>query len=511
MPAMPPAKAKPLQEMLNKVIGPKPPLDVDGVFGEKTVAVLKEFQKKAGLKESGEVDAETAPVIARVMKTGKIEKDPPEVYVDLGGGKYAGFTQKEWEQAKKKAVDNLMRGPLREMLMKVEAAESEYDFFTELNGDQYVVATFVSLTRGAKMPNYSVISKARSAHAELEKLAKAGDFQGFSRRAPSAAKEVNEALEAMRSYRETMIEGAGNWVTGLEATKWASFTALSVYFAPVMAAQLGAGAVAGAVVGGAAVKGVESAAGEVGNWSAGNAKGQDPGGMISRVVIDTAVGAVTGWLSKGGAGGKAVGEAIMTKISAGIAAKLALQGTSAKVLEVATKYFLNEGGKKVLEGAVADAAKALKGDPKMSVKTFAENIAANFLKGCAFGPFNQAFKKFTEGKQVPMPEGDRKKLQDAIEKKVFKELPDDNIMKQAFDKAMKAKFDKLASDTIAKAISKTFEKAVVGIFETLKGTPNPKAIEDELQAQLITPDVVNECRDVVADEIIKELKKLRKK
>lgn len=511
MPAMPPAKAKALQEMLNKVLGLKPPLDVDGVMGPETENALKQMQAKAGLRQSGEIDADTAVVVARAMKTGKLDKDPPTVFVDLGGGKFAGLTDKEWEHAKKKAADNLMRGPLREMLMKVEAAEAEYDHFTELNGDQYVVATFITLTRGAKMPNYSVISKARSAHTELEKLARAGDFKGFSQRAPGAAKDVNAAVDAMRSYRESMIDGAGNWVTGLEVTKWAAFTALSVYFAPVLAAQAGAGVVAGAVVGGAAVKGVESAAGEVGNWTAGNAKGQDPGGMISRVLIDSAVGAITGFLSKGATGGKAVGEAIMTKISAGVAAKLALGGASTKVVEAATKYFLNEGAKKLLEGAVTDAAKALKGDPKMTLAAFGENVAANFLKGCAFGPFNQAFKKFSEGKVVPLPDGDRKKLQDAIEKKVLKELGDDNIMLQAFQKAMKEKFDKLASDTIGKAISKNFEKAVLAVFEGLKGAPNQKAIEDQLQRELIIPEVVNNCRDVVAEEIIKELKKQKKK
>jgi peptidoglycan hydrolase-like protein with peptidoglycan-binding domain len=503
---MPPGKVKPVQEMLNKIVKPQPELKVDGVLGKNTAAALKEFQAKAGLKQTGEIDAETAPVIARAIKTGKIEKDQPTVFVDLGGGKYAGFTEKEWEAQKKRAADSLLRGPVREMKGKVDEAEMTWDHFREMNSDQYIVSFLVELTRGTELPSKSLIGKARAAADEMEKLAKAQDFQGFSRRAPAAAKEVNDALDAMRTYRSEMIDGAGNWVTGLEATKWTAFTALSVYFAPAVAAQLGASAVAGAVVGGAAVKGVESAAGEIGNWSAGTVQG-GAGGALSRVMVDTLVGAVTGWLSKG-AGGKAVGEAIMTKISAGVAAKLAVGGTSQKVVEAATKYFLNEGAKKVLEGAVADAGKALKGDPKMTIAAFAENVGSNFVKGLAFGPFNQAFKKFTEGKNVPMPTGaDAKKLKEGVEKIVLKKLGDDNIHIKVFEKAYKEAMDKLGSDILGKAMAKGFEKAAVGLFEKAKGAMSQADVEAELQKDLMTPAVLDECRDALAEQIAKDLKK----
>lgn len=509
MTKMPPAKAKGLQELLNKIVQPDPPLKVDGVIGPKSVEALKKFQSKAGLKQTGEVDGDTAVVVARAMKTGKLEKDPPTIFVDLGGGKYAGFTEKEWEQARKRAIDNLLRGPVREMKMKAEMAMTEWEHFDALNSDQYVVSFLIELTRGQKLPPKGTIAKAVAVAAEMERLAKSGDFQGFCRRAPGAAKEVNEALTTMRSYREEMIEGGGNWVTGLETTKWVAFTSLSVYFAPVVGASMGASAVATAVVGGAAIKGVESAAGEIGNWSAGNLSGQGVGGSISRVLIDTAVGAVGGILSKG-MGGKAVGDVIFGKISEGIIKKLAIDGVSKTVVQKLTTWFLAEGGKKVLEGAVSDAAKALKGDPKMTIGTFAENIAANFLKGCALGPFNNAFKAFSKGRTPPMDDSTRKKVQKQIEDKVLKEVGNNTIHIKQFQKLMDEKWDKLASDTIAKALSKGMEKIAPAVIDKLKGQPNEAAITKAIQNELYTDALLNECRDLVADELIKELKKKKK-
>ncbi|MFQ5622258.1 MAG: peptidoglycan-binding domain-containing protein [Paracoccaceae bacterium] len=84
MATMAPAKAEKLQDMLNKVVKPKPPLNVDGIIGKKTKAAIKLLQSKAKLKQSGEIDSETAIVIARVIKTGKIEKEQPKHFVKIG-------------------------------------------------------------------------------------------------------------------------------------------------------------------------------------------------------------------------------------------------------------------------------------------------------------------------------------------------------------------------------------------------------------------------------------------
>lgn len=504
MASMPASKAKPLQDMLNKVLALKPPLEVDGVVGPKTTEALKAFQAKAGLKASGELDAETALVVARAMKTGKIEKDPPTIFVDLGGGRYAGFTEKEWAAHKRKVASDLLRGPVREMGINAAAALAEWEHFEDLNNDQYVVSFLIETTRGARLPKRALIDKAIRAHAEMERLAKAEDFAGFAKRAPSAAKEVNEAITEMRAYREQMIEGGGNWITGLEGTKWASFTALSVYFAPVMGAQLGASAVATAVVGGAAVKATESAAGEVGNWAAGNAAGRD-GGAVSRVIIDGVVGAFTGFLSKGAAGGKSIVDAFSGKVVGAITKDMS-SAIGKKTIEGLATYFINEGGKKMLEGAVSDAAKALKNDPKMTLDTFVSNVASNFLKGCAFGPFNHAMKSYFEGKSLGLASDDAKRLRKGMMDRVAKSLKDTVHVKE-FEKMVDKAVDKLAGEILAKAVMKNAEKAAEKVLAGLKGAPDPKALDDAMRKELVTTSVLDAVAVELAKEVEKDLKK----
>lgn len=491
--------------MLNKIIGPKPPLDVDGVFGEKTIAALKEFQKKAGLKQTGEVDAATAPVIARAMKTGKIEKDQPEVFVDIGGGKYAGFTQKEWKSEQKKMADKLLAGPVREAKMKVAEAKATWEHFNELNSDQYIVSFFIETTRGAKLPSKSLIDKAEKAASDLESLAKAQDFAGFMRRARTGSGEINAALDEMRKYRSEMIDGAGNWITGLEGTKWASFTILSIYAAPVAAASLGTGVVASAVVGGAAVKGLESAAGEIGNLSAGNAKGQDPGGMVSRVIIDTATGAITGWLSKGGgAGGKSVVEAITRGITENIGKKLVAKGVSEKAVEYVVKYVMSEGGKKALEGAVSDAAKALKGDPKMTVEQFVANVVKNFGTGVALGPLNKWIDEKSSLKDITFDGETKKKVQAAVEKELLK---DGTMFVDAFRKDSDKLVAKYAADVIKKTVGKSVGEAIRLAIEKVVNVEDIRALEKAFMERFMTPQAANQCAAPLADEIRKDLKK----
>lgn len=506
---MPPGKVKPIQEMLNKIIKPQPALKVDGILGKNTAAALKQFQSKAGLKQTGEVDTETAPAVARAIKTGKIEKDQPTVFVDIGGGKMAGFTDKEWEQQKKRAAENLLRGPVREAKMKAAEAQSAFEHFTELKKDQYIVSFLIETTRWTKLPPKGQIDKAVKAADELEKLAKSQDFDGFSRKAPQAAIDINDALDAMRSYREDMIDGGGNWVTGLEVTKWASFTVLSIYAAPVAAASLGTGAVASAVIGGAAVKGLESAAGEVGNWSAGNAKGQDPGGMVSRVLIDTLVGAVIGWMSKGGGGGKSVAEAISTKLTAGIGAKLVAAGLKKETVDYVVKYLISEGGKKALEGAIGDAAKAVKGDPKMTIEAFATNVAKNFAVGAILGPFLKWVTDKQAMKGNPFDGATTKKLREAVEKQVIKEaggtISVDTLKKEG-DKLI----EKYMADVVKKSLGKTITDVIPAVISKVKDLLNERELEKEFQAQIATPQLLNECRDYLVEEIKKDLKKRKK-
>lgn len=509
MPAMPPAKAKPLQEMLNKIIGPKPPLKVDGVFGEQTISALKEFQKKAGVKPTGEVDADTAPVVARAIKTGKIEKDQPTKYVEIGGGKYAGFTDKEWKSEEKKMADKLLAGPVREAKIKAAEAKNAWEHFNELNNDQYIVSFIVETSLRTKLPPKSLIDKAEKAAWDLETLAKAQDFGGFLKRARTAPGEINAALDAMRTYREKIIDRSGTWVTGLEWTKNGSFFVLSLYAAPMAAASLGTGVLASAVIGGAAVKGLESASGEIGNWSAGNAQGQDPGGMVSRVVIDTLVGAVTGWLSKGGGGGKSVAEVISRGIAENIGKKLVAQGISKEAIEYIVKYVMSEGGKKVLEGAVADAAKALKGDPKMSWETFGDNVVKNFGTGVALGPLTKWIDE-KQGMRYFTFDGDaRKKLRSSVEKEILKKA-NGEIHIEAFYKEADKMIDKYAAEVAKKALGKSIGPTIgEAILKTVK-VLDIKALERTFRVLLLDAGAINECSMLMGEKIYDELKKKKK-
>ncbi len=510
MPNMPPAKAKALQEMLNKVIGPKPPLKVDGIFGGLTQAALKELQKKAGVKPTGEVDPETAPVVARAIKTGKVEKDQPAVYLPLGGGKYVGLTDREWDRERKKMIDNLMRGPVREAKMKAAEAKACWEHFNDLNKDQYIISFLVETTRGASLPPKSLIDRAEKAANDIEAVAKAGDFNGYWRQARTCATTVNAAVDAMRKYRNEMIDGSDNWITGLEVTKWASFTFLSIYAAPVVAAELGAGAIASAMIGGAGVKALESAAGEVGNWSAGNAKGQDPGGMISRVLIDAGVGAITGFLARGGGSGKSVVEGITGKINEAIFEKLAVTGLSKKVIETITKYVINEGGKKAFEGAVSDAAKMLKSNQKMTVSEFMTNVATNFLKGVALGNFTKWATKWVDPKKSPFSDEMTKKLRAAVEKDVIKSAGG-TIHVEKFLKDSDGMMEKYFTDVAKKYVSKLAEKAIEQAVTKVKSISDTRALDKAVEDEVLTAQVAKSITSEVSEQMLKEFKKSQKK
>lgn len=51
------------QQKLNRIMNPNPPLEIDGQKGDKTVAVLYEFQKKYGLPVNGLFDSDTVRAI----------------------------------------------------------------------------------------------------------------------------------------------------------------------------------------------------------------------------------------------------------------------------------------------------------------------------------------------------------------------------------------------------------------------------------------------------------------
>lgn len=508
MPEMPAARAKVMQEMLNQVIKPKPPLEVDGILGPLTRDAIKLLQKRANLRATGDIDGETAIVIVRAIKTGRIDKDPPTRFIRIDG-KYVGLTDKEYDRQLKVLIRDLRRGPLLEMKLAVAAAEAEWQHFDELNRDQWFVSFCVETTSGSRLPNKGVIDKARNAHSQMEKLAEAGKLDKFAQEAPKAARIVNDALDQMRAYREEMVEGGGNWVTGLEITKWTSFTILSVYAAPVAGAALGATALETAVVGGAALAMTESAAGEIGNWSADNRKWKE-GGALSRVLIDGAVGAIMGYIAKGASGGKHLVEAASAALVKRLAKTAGLKALSEKTLSKIAVYLLTEGAKGALETAVKDAAKGAKDSKSMTLETFIEDVIASFAKSLALAPIGKVIEKWTEGRKFELDPKDRKTIEDDVIRKLHKELDGKTMFVDTYFKEIQTRIDKVASDMVAKHVGKVADKAIDEIFAGWKGPMSPDALDKAFRDWFMKPADVGVYATDIAADVAKAMKKKHK-
>lgn len=69
---------KEIQKILNETLKLKQPLVIDGNFGAKAVAAIKEFQKINNLPITGKIDADTAPYFTKITKTTVEEKSPYE-------------------------------------------------------------------------------------------------------------------------------------------------------------------------------------------------------------------------------------------------------------------------------------------------------------------------------------------------------------------------------------------------------------------------------------------------
>ncbi len=500
MASMTSARAKKLQDMLNRLIKPKPPLEVDGIIGDKTEAALKLLQGKAGLKKTGEIDSETAAVITRAMTTGKIEKEQPVHFYKVNG-KYVGMTQKQYAAFRKKLIGQLRRGPLGQMRGNVVTAEAEWEHFDALNRDQWFVSTCIEFTRGVDLPKKSVIAKARKAYNECEAAVSSGNLKRFADIYPKCEKTVNDTVVLMRAYRENMIDGGGNWVTGLTFTKTASFTFVGVFAAPVTGAALGTGVVASAMIGGAAVSVTQTAAGEVGNWSAGQAN-WTPGGALKNTLIDGGIGAITGFLTKGASGGKHVVEAAIAKLAPKLAKETGFKLLSTTTVKKATLYLMTEGAKKTLEGVLADIGKAAKGDKKMTIDKFLDNLAVNFIKGVGMGPVGKVIEKFAKNAAGALSEKDKKRIWDVVLKEVAKQAKGETISVDMIDQRTRALVDKIVNDQIAKNL----DNVIAAVYDNWKGPMSPAALEKKLVEEFLSPARLKAIAALSAKPVKKNLK-----
>ena len=475
------ADAKKLQELLNKTVDPKPPLEVDGIVGKLTIAALKQLQGKAKISQSGKLDDDTIIVIERLKKTGKIEKEEPRQYYYINN-KWVGLTAKEYAKVRKSIISNIKSAYLLPMRQAVGAAEVEWEHFDKLNKDQWFVSFCIETTRGVDLPKKSMISNARKALTQMESYVTAGNFAAFHAAYPKAETVTNGAMEAMRRYRISMIEGGENWVTGLNVTKTVSFTFVGVFAAPVTAGALGTGVVASALIGGAAVAATESAANQIGNLSAGQ-ENWTVGGALKATMIDAAVGAFIGFLAKGGKGGKHIFEAAVAKLLPKIAAQTGFKLLSKETMKKVAVFMFTEGGKGIIDGIVKDVGKAAKGDKKMTMDQFLTNIVTNFAKGLAMGPLGKVIEKFAKKGADHLAEKDKQRIWDAILKELSKQSKGETIHISKIDDRTKA----MVESVISTEIKKTLDTVVADIFSKWKGTMSPGALEKALREELVSP------------------------
>lgn len=488
---VPEAQARKLQEMLNEVVKPRPPLEVDGKIGKNSKAALKLLQKKAGLPATGEIDTETAAVISRVMKTGKVEKEQPKYFI-RHNGKLIGLTEKQYQAHKAKIIRELKNGPLRVMRSAIIGAESYWEHFDKQNKDQWFVSWCIETTRGAKLPPKSMITKAKAAYEKCKAALEAGDLATFHRLYPTAERLCALAEARMVAYRDDMIDGGGNWVTGLTFTKTAAFTFVGVFAAPATAAALGTGAVASAVIGGAAVAATESAATEIGRGSAGEAKWTVEG-ALKRTLVDAGVGAIVGVFNKGGSGGKHVLEAAAAKIAPRLAAQTGFKLLSKTSAKKAAMFLMTEGGKKVMEGAVKDAASAIKDDPakkKMTMDDFLGNVANNFISGMALAPLGKVIEGFAKKGAQHLSDKDKKRIFDLAMAEAVKQAGNKGSGTKYVDFAkLDARSKALMEKAINDQIAKQLDNVLNVVYDNWKGPVSPAAFQKKVSEVFASPAV----------------------
>jgi hypothetical protein len=115
-----------LQKDLNKVriAQGKPPLTADGMFGPKTEAAVKEFQREQGLKPDGLVGPQTKAALA--LENLKLEPDVDPVTLDSLLQEFQGVIKETDAQVQRERAEQLLKKILDEKLLKGSKAIPEF-------------------------------------------------------------------------------------------------------------------------------------------------------------------------------------------------------------------------------------------------------------------------------------------------------------------------------------------------------------------------------------------------
>ena len=160
------------QKYLNKIVGKKL-VDENGELNAKTQKLIKEFQKEAGLKPTGDVDANLLSILA---ETARYKKADYELKI---GGKTFLMTKAEHKDAvatiRKKALI-----PIASSLnVSMKEARGLWDHQNEISKGSFWAWAIESYAGGVNLPKESTIKAAEKKVADFDKLVRNGDLKGF--------------------------------------------------------------------------------------------------------------------------------------------------------------------------------------------------------------------------------------------------------------------------------------------------------------------------------------------
>src|SRR6267154_4815678 len=122
-----------------------------------------------------------------------------QLYHMYFNGKPYALTPQEYDTFSKQMIQLLRATAVKASAVRVQAARDYWDWFSDLNKDQYIVSWFVSLA-GPKLPDEGQIKAAEAAQQNLKSAVEAGDFRGVAAMLKSAVDPVNRAYNGMMQY-----------------------------------------------------------------------------------------------------------------------------------------------------------------------------------------------------------------------------------------------------------------------------------------------------------------------
>ena len=390
------SKGKPvlvLQKFLNLKAKLPEPIPESEEFGPETKEAVRSFQKRAGLKVDGVAGSETAHALAELIGpsaasftklfgdapaapdkddgkkgTGKTEE---KVYTLAFNGKNYVLNEKEFAELNKQLLAELKRTAVMVAQQRADAARFYWDYFNDLNKDQYMVSWFVSLA-GPKLPDEGIVNTGVRACEQVKTAVAKGDPGEVAKELRAAQEPINNAYTTMMTYKDKVIGRGEAWVSGLEFVRDESFS----FVTKVATAELGGSPVGGAVAGGVSEI-VKSAAGELGKCLAGTSKGD----AARNIALDGLLGAGGGFLST------YLGEAVK-KVAESWAGKLGgkwLKSINPKTVQKFAENILRGSGKSALDQAIKTGTKLIKSNAKITPAEFFEQVAAEAAKAAGWG------------------------------------------------------------------------------------------------------------------------------